>query len=953
MEVVQGLSRPAMPAVFYPKTQARLLALASSIAVILIGVTVLAGWAVHSPTLKGVLPAWSTMKVNTALGFVFSGCALWLLVPAPTDSRRGIFEQRTAQVLAVLIGLLGLISIGEELWAWSPGIDQFFAHDADPQSVHPGRMSFPTAVCFCITSVALLWQSYASAWRYHAMVLQALASVLLAAALLSLGGYLAGAAVGYQLWDLSGMAVHTAFAYLIVGTGLIAISVAEDGLNWSLGRAITITYAIGLLALVLLNGISHRSIRQLVEANALAVRVAEVRFRGSELLSGVQDVQLGQRGYTITGDDLFLEDFRAGLSAIDVNLSILRELTRDMPVQQRQLRHLDPLIAARLEFANAVIDARRRYGFEQAAKMVATGKGRELTIRIRTIIAEIDREQQQRGAEITAAVKLATDGTLLILPVGTYISLLFLSLVLFLLNREGAERARAANAQARIAAIVESSSNPIFSITLDGIVTSWNRAAHALFGYSAAEMIGLPMKRLIPADRVDEAASILASLKTGNRIEHFETLRIAKDGRQIPVSLTASPINDEAGQVVGVSKIIYDISERRRSEDALSEAKTRLQVVTENLQEGLVISDSEGHLLQWNAQALRMHGFTSSEEGNRHFNEFATIFEVSHTDGSALLPRQWPLARVLGGETLRNVEVLLHRPRTDWQRTFNFNGSIEQYAPGKRLAFVTITDITERKQAEKALQEAAVNLELRVIERTAQLESAYNDLEAFSYSVSHDLRAPLRAMDGFARNLVHDYGSALGPEGSRKLNIVRKSAQQMGLLINDILAFSHTGRAQMNTASVDMNELLRGVVEELSADSHGARYTMGQLPAARGDRSMLKQVFVNLISNAIKYSYPKGPPLIEVGAITKSAEVIYFVRDHGVGFDMRYVEKLFGVFQRLHSAAEFEGTGIGLAIVKRIVTRHGGQVWAESVLGEGTNISFSLPNAESHDASLH
>ena len=259
-------------------------------------------------------------------------------------------------------------------------------------------------------------------------------------------------------------------------------------------------------------------------------------------------------------------------------------------------------------------------------------------------------------------------------------------------------------------------------------------------------------------------------------------------------------------------------------------------------------------------------------------------------------------------------------------------------------------DITASKLAEQAIRE--LNAELR--DKAAQLEITNKELESFSYSVSHDLRAPLRAIDGFAQMMQEDYQERLDAEGKRYLSVIRQNSNRMGALIDDLLEFSRLGRQPVAQGDVNVDALVREVVEEvLNSEPRGERgaaaaapqIEVGPLPPARGDRGLLRQVWTNLIANAVKYSGKVQRPLIQVSGSEVGAENHYSVRDNGVGFNMQYAEQLFHVFQRLHRADEFGGTGVGLAIVHRIVTRHGGRVWAEGVVDNGAVFSFSLPKA--------
>lgn len=444
------------------------------------------------------------------------------------------------------------------------------------------------------------------------------------------------------------------------------------------------------------------------------------------------------------------------------------------------------------------------------------------------------------------------------------------------------------------------------------------------------------VRRLFPAD----------ALLVGMDAESYIGIPLwdaAGQGIGLISLMSAKALTDNASAIQVLQLVATRVAgelDRERSEQVLRDREHDYRTLAENLPDNIIRYDRDGRAVFINPELERTLGISAAQRIGKRVREY-------HTDGSFETYAQ-AIDTVLASGRNQEFEFVMRRPGEE-PRIYNMNMIAERGEYGEVAGVLAISrEITDRKRAEDQIRKLNQELEQRVIERTAALEAANKELEAFSYSVSHDLRTPLRAIDGFSHILLDDYADRLDDEGKRLLKVVRDNTRRMGQLIDDILNFSRTGRLELAFREIDMTKLVTEVVKELApaGSESGLQVEIAALPKARGDAAMLRQVFVNLLSNAIKFSRDREVRKIEVGAQTRDGDAVYYVKDNGVGFDMRYGHKLFGVFQRLHSVNEFEGTGIGLAIVKRIVSRHGGRVWAESGTGQGSTFYFSLSGRE-------
>lgn len=387
----------------------------------------------------------------------------------------------------------------------------------------------------------------------------------------------------------------------------------------------------------------------------------------------------------------------------------------------------------------------------------------------------------------------------------------------------------------------------------------------------------------------------------------------------------------------------------RDSQQVLRESEERLETIIENLHEGLVISNLDGQLTSFNQAGLAMHGFSSLEEGLLKLPQFHKILELSTLDGSVLKFEEWPLARVMAGEELTDYEVCLRRIDKDWHATFSYGGSIVKAPNGQLLAFLTIIDITERKR-----------IEAKIKLYSARLERSNSELQDFAQIASHDLQEPLRKILAFGDRLKAKAGESLNEECRDYLQRIFNAAARMQTLISNLMTFSRVETKGQSFVPTDLGVIAREVSADLETliEKTGGRVEIEELPTMEADPLQMRQLLQNLIGNSLKYYRPGVPPIVRIysqkleerrrESVTRNGApagqlMQILVRDNGIGFDEKYLDRIFTMFQRLHTKAEYEGTGVGLAICRKIVDRHSGTITARSSPGQGTTFVVTMP----------
>jgi PAS domain S-box-containing protein len=911
----------------------RKVSMLSGLFVAVLGAIVLVGWMLDITALKSVLPGLVTMKANTALGMLLCGSALALL--SRGKSKKPI--RLLTAVMAIVVIAVGTLTLGEYLFGWELGIDQLLFHDtANPTGTsQPGQMSPATAFCFVLAGCSLLMASRPPALRLRLPILAALGMSVIVVGGLALIGYATDSLFSLRWWNYTGMAIHTAAGFLLLGCGLLAFVRSEGGLRWSLDTFTTGGFVVGIISLTAAAGVSYHFTNQLQESAGWVSHTQEVLKEIEEVSAGVAILGSSERNYINTGDEQWLEQKKEITDTIHENLDTVRKLTADNPHQKPRLDQLEPLIAQRIDWGEQTVAARRQQGLSAAEQIIAAGKGIALSDSIRHVIKELEDEEYALLDQRQKKEQSISTTTFLLLPLGVFLSLTMLSLGLFFLNAGIGER----NLGEDALRVSELSYRRVFEAARDGIlildvgtgrITDVNPFLVEMLGFSHDEMVGKSVGEISPFKDIVSNQAMLELLQQDGYVRYHDLPLETKDGRKIAVEFVSNVY--QAGDKKVIQCNIRDITERRVAERAAS----WLAAIVESSDDAIIGKNLNSIITNWNKGAEKIFGYTADEMVG---TSIMRLIPADRQDEESQI-----LTKINSGGSFEHFETL--RQTKDGRLIdVSVTASPIRDITGKAVGVSKVArDITGRKVAEEKIRQLNVELEERVIKRTAELEAANKELEAFSYSVSHDLRAPLRAVNGFAGIVLEDFGPQLPEECRRHLERIRAGALRMGMLIDDLLAFSRLSRQAVNRQAVNPARIVNEVLDELKPQRDGRQIEIkvGELPACHGDPALLKQVWVNLISNAIKYTRGREPAVVEIGCARENDENVYFIRDNGAGFDMEYANKLFGVFQRLHRADEFEGTGVGLAIVQRIVHRHGGRVWAKAEVNRGATFYFTI-----------
>jgi PAS domain S-box-containing protein len=967
------------------------LPIAASIIVIVIGCLVVIGWLFNLTFLQQILPESPKMTANTAVAFIMAGFSLrqYNMSSSSAGVRQG--QRWLALILAISVTLLALLTLSEYLFNWDLGLDQLLFEDrtAVVETDIPGRPSPHTALTFTFVGLSLLLLHTNIPRRHWLTQFLTLSAAFIA--LLALVGYGFSISSFFRISAYTGMALHTAVSLLIICVGLLFLHPDR-----------------GFMALITtanLGGVMAR--RLLIAATGVPLVVGWVSMLGEQ--AGLYSPQFEPvllavlSAYIYSGVIWWYahslnkmdadrnqaeEQFRLVVEASPNAITLVNTVGKISLVNQRtevlfgygREELLDQPIEMLVPSQFRTHHNSYRDEFINAPTARPMGAGRELF------------GLRKDGSQVPVEIGLN--------PITTTKGSFVLASIIDITERKRAE------AQFRLA--MEASPNAIIMTDTTGNISLVNTQTKRMFGYTREELLGQPIEMLVPpqfrAHHQDYRDGFFKAPSSRPMGAGRDLFGLHKDGSQMPVEIGLNPITTIEGSFVLAS--IIDITERKQAEAEIAESLRREQVArveAEAAQQRLAFLVEASHTL---ASSLDYYAILAivAQLAVPHIADWCAVdvlepsgslrrVAVVHTNPAKVelayeLQRRFPpdpeaprgtyhVLRTGQAEFIPEISdsfleaAGLNEEQLNIIRELGLKSAITVPMLARNQAFGTITfvvaesgryyndvDLTlamelasrvalavENARLYQEAKKANEELEQRVIKRTAQLEAANKELEAFSYSVSHDLRAPLRGIDGFSQALLEDYADSLDGQAQHYLQRVRAASQRMAQLIDDLLMLSRLSRSEMRLESVDLSALAQSITAELHQlePEREVKFLIAHDVTVQADKQLIRVVLENLLRNAWKFTAKHKVAHIEFGVSSQpNGQLAYFVRDDGAGFDMAYADKLFDAFQRLHTPAEFSGTGIGLATVQRIIHRHDGRVWGEGAVEKGASIYFTL-----------
>ncbi|MBW4605604.1 MAG: CHASE3 domain-containing protein [Calothrix sp. FI2-JRJ7] len=721
-----------------------------------------------------------------------------------------------------------------------------------------------------------------------------------------------------------------------------------------LTRQINLGIALTLLLVIFNAALSYRNTLKVVENVRSVAHTHEVISELEKTLSTLKDAETGQRGYLLTSDTRYLEPYQTAINRVNQQIGGLQQLTSDNPQQQQRIVDLKKSVDTKLTELEDTINLKRTQGQQAALQLVRSNRGKLIMDKIRRQIADMQLEENKLLQLHNAESKASIDSTLLSSVIANSVNILGIGIIYYLFRRDTILRYQEQTKQNQLFSELQAERNrlktmvqqlPVGAVITDneGKLILGNKQAEKILGHAFVTTENMNDYNEYQAKHPDgrpyetHQYPMVRTLTTGECVVDEEFRYPQPDGSERIIYISCTPVR-ESNKIIAAVATFYDVTLLKTTEAELRSSDEKFRQLAENIHEVFWIFDPRnGQLIYVSPAYERIWGRTVESLQNNPMG----WSEAIHPDDKQRHAEQHQENIHRG--TL-NVEYRIIRPdgQVRWIEDRGFpirNQEGEIY----RVAGVA-EDVTERKRKEAEIQLLNETLEQRVQERTVQLQEVNAEMEAFAYSISHDLRAPLRTMQGFAQALQEDYGEQLDEIAHEYIQYITEGAVQMDGLIADLLSYSRLTRVQIELQQVDLNTIVQEALKQLGAEikEKHALITIDTLPSVMAHRPTLMQVITNLISNAIKFVEPLTQPKVHIYAREQQNLVYLWVEDNGIGIAPEHQERIFRVFERLHGTESYPGTGIGLAIVRKAVERMNGKAGVESQVNSGSRFWIEL-----------
>ncbi len=879
-----------------------------SIIIIFIGFIVLIGWAFNIPLIKSPGSDFSTIKSNVGLVFLLIGFSLWLL----QTKRVNTDNRRIAQILAFFVVLIGFLTIVEYLFNFNIGIDQMLFKEASGalNTSSPNRMAFSAALNTFLAGTTVLLIDTKIYRDYRPGQILAIVGGLIS--LLALLGYIYGVSGLYYIPQYTGIAIYAALSFILVFSAIIF---ARPDIG-------------------IMSTINSESLAGLLSRRLLPLIIFIPIILGVIWRYGVNIGLYGNPfGYALLVFSIIillsiiLWTTVNSIKKIENERNKVREDLRFSNLYNRSLieASVDPLVT---------IDPKGKITDVNNSTEIVTGFSREKLIGTDFSDYFTEPNKAREGYQQVFQKGMVRDYALEIKHKnGSITPVLYNASVykddsdnvigVFASARDISERKKSEQEIQRLANVVESSDDAIITKSLKGDILSWNKGAEKTYGYSANEVLGKNISLLEPPELKGEIEKYTDKIKEKKRISHYETMRLKKNGELINVSVTLSPVFDTSGKFVAVSAIARDITENKNAAKKLELANKYNRSLLESSLDPLVTIGPDGKITDVNHSTETVTGYNRDDLIGTDFSDYFTDPNKAREG----------YQQVFQKGMVRDYALEIKHKNGSITPVL-YNASVYKDDSDNVIGvFASARDISELKKAEDLLKD-----------KLGELERSNAELEQFAYVSSHDLQEPLRMIASYLQLLERKYKGKLDDKADKYINFSVDGATRMQNLIDDLLAFSRVTTQAKELKPTDLEQIYNEVLSnlEVTINENKAIITHEPLPVVLADKTQISQVFQNLISNAIKFQ-SVDKPKINISVEKEEDQWLIGVEDNGIGINPKHSDRIFEVFKRLHKKKDYPGTGIGLAICKKIIERHGGRIWVESELGKGSIFYFTLP----------